>query len=397
MENENINKFIHFGCWNNLNKKGNLQNVMNSLNNYLEQQSDVKLIIVSGDNYYPDKKKIDNDKKKKIIFTNKLIEGFNLLPKNIEIDMILGNHDLENDPTGQELFVNDNGNEYPENGTCEITKLEKMASKQNPNINYNLFKSRMLTPNTLILLIDSSMYYNDADVSEFLPCYDVFSERSHGSLENLRNHQNQFIYDTISQHPNIKNLILVGHHPITGFKMKKGKNKLMNDIPNFYEVLKNIYDITSSNNDIKYYYLCADYHSYQSGNISLDFNNGTKMEILQYICGTGGTELDDDLNYNDDKLNGSNIVDQNDLLTLNYSMLQNVHVNGFLECDIDSEERFICNLIPTENMSGGKKRKTRKHTKYTKYTKSKKTCKKCKKYKKCKKTCRRNKKSKRRK
>ena len=82
------------------------------------------------------------------------------------------------------------------------------------------------------------------------------------------------------------------------------------------------------------------------------------------------------------------------MLTLNYSMLQNVHANGFLECNIDSEERFICNLITTENMSGGKKRKTRKHKKYTKYTKSKKTCKK---YKKSKKTCKRNKKSKRRK
>jgi hypothetical protein len=377
MNNEtmSINKFVHFGCWNNLNKKGNLSNVMNSLNNYLENQQDVKLIIVSGDNYYPDKKKIDDDKKKKIIFTDKLIEGFNLLPKNIEIDMILGNHDLENDPTGEELFVNDNGNEYPERGTCEITKLEKIASKQNPNINFNLFKSRMLTPNTLIILIDSSMYYDDNDVNEFLPCYNEFSGIDHGSLENLRNSQNQFIYDTVSQHPNIKNLILVGHHPITGFKTKKGKNKLMNDIPNFYEVLKNVYEITSSNSDIKYYYLCADYHSYQSGKITLNFDDGNKMDIIQYICGTGGTELDDDLNYDDnDKLKRSNVVDRNESLnlTLNYLMIQNVHHNGFLECIIDSEDNFNCNLIMTENTSGGKKRKTRKN-KSRKSKKSKKT------------------------
>jgi len=363
MNNENmtINKFVHFGCWNNLNKKGNLSKVMNALNNYLEQQQDVNLIVVSGDNYYPDKKKIDNDKKKKIIFTDKLIEGFNLLPKNIEIDMILGNHDLENDPSGEELFVNDNGNEYPERGSCEITKLEKKASKQNPNINFNLFKSRMLTPHTLIILVDSSMYYNDIDAQDFFSCYNEFSEIDHGSLENLRNYQNQFIYDTVSQHQNIKNLIFVGHHPITGFKMKKGKNKLMNDIPNFYEVLKNVYDITSSNFDIKYYYLCADYHSYQSGNVILNFKDGNKMEILQYICGTGGTELDDDLNYSDDNLNRLNIVDSNDLLTLNYSMIENVHNTGFLECIIDSEDNFNCNLITTENTSGGKKRKTRKN------------------------------------
>lgn len=57
MINENINNFVHFGCWNNLNKKGSLYNVMTSLINYMNNEQNVQLIVVSGDNYYPDKKK----------------------------------------------------------------------------------------------------------------------------------------------------------------------------------------------------------------------------------------------------------------------------------------------------------------------------------------------------
>lgn len=369
---ENVNKFVHFGCWNNLNKKGKLPKVMESLANYLDEQGNIQLVVVSGDNYYPDKKKMDNDKKKKIIFTNKLIQGFNLLPQNVEIDMILGNHDLENDPTNEELFINDGDTEYPEGGVCKITELEKIASKQNSKINFSLFKHRLLGTDSLMILIDSSMYSTDSEVQEYLPCYNVFLEQSFDSVENLRNYQNQYIHDVISGNPNIKNLIIIGHHPITGFKLKNGKNKLMNDIPHFYDVLRNIYNLTSSFGT-NYYYLCADYHSYQNGNVLLNFNDGNVMEIMQYISGTGGTELDDDLDYADSKLRNVARVDANENLSLDYKMIENIQTNGFLECEINSENKFNCRLISTERMSGGR-RKTKKNKKCKKY-KYKKTCK----------------------
>lgn len=364
---ENVNKFVHFGCWNNLNKKGKLPKVMESLANYLDEQGNIQLVVVSGDNYYPDKKKMDNDKKKKIIFTNKLIQGFNLLPQNVEIDMILGNHDLENDPTNEELFINDGDTEYPEGGVCKITELEKIASKQNSKINFSLFKHRLLGTDSLMILIDSSMYSTDSEVQEYLPCYNVFLEQSFDSVENLRNYQNQYIYDVISGNPNIKNLIIIGHHPITGFKLKKRENKLMNDIPHFYDVLRNIYNLTSSFGT-NYYYLCADYHSYQNGNVLLNFNDGNVMEIMQYISGTGGTELDDDLDYADGKLRNVARVDANDNLSLDYKMIENIQTNGFLECEINSENKFNCRLISTERMSGGR-RKTKKKQKMQKIQK----------------------------
>jgi len=59
MNNENrfINKFVHFGCWNNLNKKGNLPKVMNLLNNYLEEQSDFNCNLIMTENASGGKKR----------------------------------------------------------------------------------------------------------------------------------------------------------------------------------------------------------------------------------------------------------------------------------------------------------------------------------------------------
>ena len=42
---------------------------------------------------------------------------------------------------------------------------------------------------------------------------------------------------------NIKNLILIGHHPITGVKIKEDTVKNLDDIPKFMSVLTIIYKI----------------------------------------------------------------------------------------------------------------------------------------------------------
>ena len=66
-----MENFIHFGCWNNLNKKGNLKPVMDKLQSRLNNPDlpQIDFISVAGDNYYPDKlkPKIKTDGKKKII------------------------------------------------------------------------------------------------------------------------------------------------------------------------------------------------------------------------------------------------------------------------------------------------------------------------------------------
>ena len=58
-----IIKFVHFGCWNNLNvdNGSGLNQVMVKLNAYVQEeqgQQPVEFVIVAGDNYYPDKNTI---------------------------------------------------------------------------------------------------------------------------------------------------------------------------------------------------------------------------------------------------------------------------------------------------------------------------------------------------
>jgi predicted MPP superfamily phosphohydrolase len=108
-------RFLQFGCWNNLNftktkqgttiPVGNSTKVMELVKSKISEDPP-KFIIVSGDNYYPDKNKSEADPKVKTkdIFPDKLRQGLMSLPEIIPIYMILGNHDLETN-TKKNLFI----------------------------------------------------------------------------------------------------------------------------------------------------------------------------------------------------------------------------------------------------------------------------------------------------
>ena len=72
-------KFVHFGCWNNLNSKENPTNteaVLQKLNETVADKSThTQFIVIAGDNYYPEKRIGENKKKEKIIHkTGEVIE-----------------------------------------------------------------------------------------------------------------------------------------------------------------------------------------------------------------------------------------------------------------------------------------------------------------------------------
>jgi hypothetical protein len=369
--------FVMFGCWNNLNiKKGKevgcLKKVMNKLNEYVIEKK-INNIIVAGDNYYPDKNESEGIKAK-IIYIDKLFEGFSTLPKNINIDMIFGNHDLETNlgTENDNLYIyDDKKSEFiKEDTNCEITKYEMEAIRQDElNINLKLFNIKHISENTLMVLLDTSIYSDDAN--KFMKCYNYFLGITEGisfsTLNELKEFQEKHIKDEIFKlKDNIQNLIIVGHHPIAGFKTKtkQGKKKLveMNDIINIIPLLKEIYSILGEK---KYYYLCADYHSYQKGLITLDIEDGNEMKIEQYIVGTGGTKLDDEL------LSDINPSYYDEDQKLNYKMKINEQDCGFLACNINEEVVFEPILLGKS--IGGKtkkrrrklvnKKKTRKHSK----------------------------------
>lgn len=151
--------------------------------------------------------------------------------------------------------------------------------------------------------------------------------------------------------------------------MKEGESKVLNDIPNFELVLQQINNIT--NNMLKYYYLCADLHLYQKGKIEFVTHNGDTMEINQYIVGTGGTELDDEVSAS---LNGGTFKNDN----IDYILEDCQHTYGFLECILETGVEPTFNFIPASPVSesGGSKQTKRKYKKRKyKKLKSQYTCK----------------------
>ena len=346
-----MSNFIHFGCWNNQNlNKGCLENVMGLLKKRLENKTKPKIdfLTIAGDNYYPKKGKVEG-KKKKIIIPDLLNQGFEHLPKEIPIYMILGNHDLETNTGGNNFFITDL-NTSVDKDVCSIIEYEQQSTIKNREIEYNLFKEMMLENGTLIIMIDTSMY--SVDAYKYLPCYKEFlSKGSDYSVDELKTKQLELIINAITKYKDVKNLILIGHHPIIGLKEKDKKNAHIQDIIEFDTVLKEIYSILSD--DVTYFYLCADVHLYQEGEIGLKIDDKPTMKIKQYIVGTGGTDLDKC--PNESEMAG---VTENERLT--YTMTRCEAKCGFLECiNTSPVPEFLFNGVPT---AGGKRkrRKTRK-------------------------------------
>lgn len=290
----NTNTFVQFGCWNqgscNEELVNPLSKVMHTLRQFsLEEKPD--FIVVAGDNYYPEKAKTkDKKNKKKIIDPGNLAAGFHCLPSNVEIDMILGNHDLETNGENATLFLDDGTVEQD----CFITRREKELTTTPSNITFVVNKARTLgiDEDTLLLEIDTSMY-DDEDIPEMLPCYKKMAGYTDiDSIDALRQKQFAFIEDALATFQG-RNIILVGHHPITGYKKKNDEIKLIKAFPSFIEMLLNIFAVKGA--AVNYYYLCADLHLYQEGTIVLPTEAGPEMRINQYIVGTGGTKLDDDV------------------------------------------------------------------------------------------------------
>ena len=323
--------FIHFGCWNkgkcdvSDTAKSGVSAVMRRIQTYIDEENTYKptFISVAGDNYYPNKlknkdkkekentvvkskdktaKKEKNEVKQKIIVESELASGFECLKSlNVPVKVILGNHDLE---TNIPKIAESDAGLYSDSGlylgsdnktitgpanNCTILELEKTAVKSEPGVKLKLdFLTKGDIPfigtNTMVLMIDTSMYEtDDADIAQYEECYGQITTESHKIID-LRNLQKSRVLDAIKQNSHKTNIVVIGHHPITGYIIKKDKHKLVEPFPEFVELWQAIIAEAAGKT---LYYLCADKHFYQPGTVTID---GTP--IHQYIVGTGGAELD---------------------------------------------------------------------------------------------------------
>ena len=333
-------------------------------------------------------KKEKNTTKVKTIYTELLKTGLLSLPDTTKIYMILGNHDLDRN-NKKNLFIDESrptqgqiSQLRQENNECEIIKHELAVLKDKQNVDYLFFKSELKNDDTLILMIDTSIYEPDKQTNVYLPCYNEFFKNNtlyedkrfdFPTITNLRSYQRNRILKAISQATTgartIKHIIIVGHHPIYQVKYKVKEEepiKFTSDIQvDFKPVLIAIYDklfkIYKQLPKTKFYYLCSDLHLYQKGTINIRVSKKTDvtMMIEQYIVGTGGTVLDPKLPEATQK----NYINNEGGIT--YDIVDEQQSHGFLECIIDEKNEPTFQFIPLTELGEGKHNtRKKKKTKY---------------------------------
>ena len=383
--------FIHFGCWNNLCNENNtgLRDVIAKLKTHIKKaNTDVQFISVAGDNYYALKHKTErNIQVKKVVQTvfNKILEngtttekkdekisylsqddiqkGFNQLQSiddKIPINVIYGNHDLEKN---KKFTVAKNINcnkeqidvelaentQYTGNNNCQMMEDQKttVENLNTKNMKIDKFIIPSFDEDTFVCMIDSTVYSKDFNEG----CYtkDQTVEINKQNLDVLCS------YNKIKNKESVKNIIIIGHHPITFEKGKsvdetkvktlvntntnkkssttkiaKDKSNKDKTIPTdhflefFMELNKEIKKQSPNANLI---YLCADTHLFQHGKIKIEKGNDT-VNITQIIAGTGGTTLDE--NISEFKMN-RDINKKTGEYTITYKVLESLSEHGFVE------------------------------------------------------------------
>jgi hypothetical protein len=163
-----------------------------------------------------------------------------------------------------------------------------------------------------------------------------------------------------------------------GFKIKEKKGVEIVETLYSADLIEFIYNkiFNQINNpNIKYFYLCADLHQYQCGNVSI---NG-KMQIKQYIVGTGGAKLDKyDKNLIMSSHNSYYNKTTNDIISTyqmsNEDLDNSTAENGFLICEKVDDDILSFKFETTDGrvIVGGKKTRKNRQKRKRKSRKNKK-------------------------
>lgn len=385
-----MNNFITFGCWN----KGNcnpgprvsnpLSRVIAMMDRYIRTLEDgPTFICVAGDNYYPDihiqKVEVDGeetDKKIKTLSIANLKSGFDCLKQfhekrlHIPIDIIAGNHDIEN--TNKMSVIQIPGSTHVAE-PCIITKAEIESTMHHRNMNFTMFNYRVIKK-TLIIMIDSNIYQEDLDSAK-LNCYGLLVNHTLSKL-NLKDLHNgpiadvdqlkaiqrrwlSTVYAYISR-IDFANVVIVAHHPFALYKVKNKKCRYDMVKPDYLDFCHSIYKhLRDNNNSRHFFYSCADLHTYQSGIVTINIG-GDPITINQEIAGTGGTDLETEIA----EMECPSAQDSRDKRgsTLFYEMTVIQHSHGFLHWSIEKSGRLVARFIPVDSYSSKRKSSSRKRS-----------------------------------
>lgn len=416
--------FIHFGCWNNglcsLNLDSDIDSIDNGLTrtmkllkNTTKKYNNITDVIIAGDNYYPRKStsEIDGKKKKQKIYTDSYFKsGFQCLHdalnlsinNNINKYILLGNHELDDvisyinthdlnnnssPETNSNRYKKNKEQCYPLNQQLSIIQKYNIENKANIHFFNNVMHFKPSNTNTLIIMIDSTLYEidksrnnNDGKIKySDIQCYklldigkitdiDINNESSNDMINNYLNMMIEKqrldvlnIIQDIEHKDKISNIIFACHHPIVSVRSKD--REILQEIINQLYCHPDILHLLTGKN---IYHLCADTHLYQNGIINIPMNDDEKttFSINQFIVGTGGAELDDiDTSIN----NENNITFVNPINSINpikYTI--DIHDNkqmsthGFLLVNLNGDN-VNCKFINAGKLEGSGKKKDKKN------------------------------------
>jgi len=398
-----------FGCWSSIFNKeeeeeeekdkcgvskiydhSDLKHVLNTLKETVKQEELARLVIL-GDNYYADKvkDKVKSKPKNKqkyivpaniVLAYNKLFEASTDIHK---IDIILGNHDIEDDGVAglnacepdipcnilntQINIINiKNKQEEPEDIKPEATtQLSKYEDNKNNRVQLRIPYRCETTANCLLLFIDTTLF-KEKLLSECYKKYlqsnittditiDITTDNNYVEFNKaLCDLQYIWLLEQIKG-CSTKKIIIFGHEPLISFKCKtedttkkskevSSENKIIQcdckevtdyckpDILNYggRPLIQAISDVNTNHKEI--YYICADVHNY----VNASFTIGSTT-IHQIICGTGGADKDKTC---------TTISLIEDSLISRITVHEKKYSNGFLKLTIKNNE-IITDFIAT--------------------------------------------------
>jgi len=373
-------------------------------------------VAVAGDNYYPKiDEATATTPKKKYFNESELKSGFACLrdfqrKHNVPIDIIGGNHDTEN--TLDFEIITSSGSRsrsrrqnasaaaataaaatYKKNG-CLITRTEINMAKS-AIMTFTMFNCRLFgTGNhTLILMLDSNIYIEN--MTKLKDCYlpllrntvrhlrnsrmypaelnvsafaaiiqDAVAEVERATavdgattviVETLRSVQLAWvnhILEAATRIGSVKNVVIIAHHPLAYYKIKKGKLDFQTgtnkDDAEYLKLCHRIYGHFAS---AQYFYSCADLHTYQAGTVVLGSSSAYPagpIIINQQIAGTGGTTLEKEYATVDsvrgvEQQTTSTVVVGG--ITITYNMSVAIHSHGYLHWT-ETPESLSVEFIP---------------------------------------------------
>jgi hypothetical protein len=304
-------KFIFFGCWNNINCKSEYIYRNMVLDYISKNEKDIKQIYIAGDNWYTNKKKINEDEYK-LYFTEVLRTGYDKLYRmNKEIYIAVGNHDVDTDTvidtdkpasasalalpliTGNPLKkdCNINTQKYYLQKIKELVDANNYDEISTPtlellySIKSELEEEKLCEKGIYIYIDNIGVRYNEDNIIIIINT-NKFDEIKMGEayLQDII----KVIKDVFREREKkggVEQIFVMGHIPLYTYKKDKIVIHEINKKKKEYrKIIVELFNIFVEYNII---YLCADTHNFSIMKIA---HNG--RELIQITAGTGGADPD---------------------------------------------------------------------------------------------------------